>query len=721
MNENRANKGIEMLKKYWMVVILVFAVLGTSLYLWAYPRATKNQVLSQLLMKSLSTWHFSPQEIDDDFSKKAFKLYLKNLDSNKRLLIQSDINLLKNYEADIDNEVRSGQFKLFSFAEKLHRARLGIVEMMYKTILKKPFDLFKSESVILDPDKRKFSKSDEELKSFWKKSLKYQTILHYFTLVNAKKVKKGKSNLSLIKKITKRNFSSKLEKKARGKVLKNLDKLFERLKKETKEERFANYLNAIMMVFDPHTQYFPPAVKEDFDIAMTGKLEGIGALLREDDGFIKIVRIIPGSASWRQKELQAEDVILKVAQADGEPVDIVGMRVRDAVKLIRGKKGTEVRLTVKKADGRIAVIPIIRDVVILEATYAKSGVINNTNLKKRFGYIQLTKFYRDFNNKNGRNSSTDVKNELLKLKKQDVRGVILDLRNNGGGALEDAVQLSGLFINDGPIVQVKDRIGRSRILKDKDDNIVYSGPLVVLVNSFSASASEIVAAALQDYGRAIVVGTKQTFGKGTVQTLVGLDRYLPSSYTDMSPLGTIKLTIQKFYRINGGSTQYKGVASDVLLPDPYGYIDAGEKSLDFSLPWDKTKSLDFDSYIDKKVSLEKLRKKSANRVNKSKRFNTIKSYVKKLHEIRNEKKQELSIVAVHDEQNRIKKINQIYKTNQKSIPQLIVVPNKVKVKDPKLRKNRIKQEKEWRDTLKKDVILLEATAILNDIVSQQRK
>jgi carboxyl-terminal processing protease len=314
--------------------------------------------------------------------------------------------------------------------------------------------------------------------------------------------------------------------------------------------------------------------------------------------------------------LKAEDIILQVAQEGGEPVDITDMRLRDAVRLIRGPKGEAVILTVKKPDGVTEVIRIVRDVVQIEETFVKSSLIESADGRKT-GYIFIPSFYRDFegtrNGANGRNSTDDTLKEIVKAIDQNVDGIILDLRDDGGGALVDAVDIAGLFIKSGPVVQVLNRFGDKRILSDTNDTISYDGPLVVLVNKFSASASEIVAAALQDYRRAVIVGGTHTHGKGTVQTIIDLNENVPLLHLrQYEDLGALKVTIQKFYRVNGSSTQYKGVESDVVLPNLFEHIQSGERYLDYSLPWDAIAPVEFTPY-ERPLDLEKLREMSLRR------------------------------------------------------------------------------------------------------------
>ena len=372
------------------------------------------------------------------------------------------------------------------------------------------------------------------------------------------------------------------------------------------------------MAFDPHTNYFPPNQREEFDIEMRGNLEGIGGTLREENGFIKVISIIPGSPSAKQGLLQAGDTILEVAEKGADPVDITNMRLSDAVRLLRGPKGTEVRLTVKKPDGTKEVISIIRNVVQIEATFVKDTVIDAPDGGK-IGYILIPSFYRDFEKSKGRNdarnATDDTRKAIEDLKKTKLKGIILDLRNNGGGSLIDAVKIAGLFIKSGPVVQVKDSNGKIQVLNDDDASIEYSGPLVVLVNQFSASASEIVAAALQDYKRAVIVGGEHTHGKGTVQAVLNLNKNIRASNSkEISDVGQLTVTIQKFYRITGGSTQYKGVVPDIVLPSLFQHLKSGEKYLDYSLPWDQIGTVKYTLFSGKPIDLDMIRKRSLQRV-----------------------------------------------------------------------------------------------------------
>ncbi len=482
--------------------------------------------------------------------------------------------------------------------------------------------------------------------------------------------------------------------------------------REEKLDRVALYLNTVANVYDPHTEYFKPQAREEFDLSLTGKLEGIGATLREDDGYIKVVSIVPGSASWRQKELKAEDKILKVGQGAEEPVDIVDASVEEAVKLIRGKKGTEVRLTVLEPGGQTKVISIIRDVVIVDESYAKSAVLEPLNSKRKIGYIFLPVFYHDFNHSTGRNSAADVRKELEKLKAKNVDGIILDLRNDGGGSLDDAIDMAGLFIDNGPVVQVKSRNGRIEVREDGDPAVVYGGPLVVMVNTFSASASEILAAAMQDYQRAVIVGTDTTWGKGTVQMVQDLDNMGGNIDASLKPLGAVKPTMQKFYRVSGGSTQLRGVAPDILLPDSYTELDMGERSMDYAMPWDTIAALDIHRW--KNLPPADYKERSVKRVAASPYFQQVGAYLKLQDVNRKRKYMPLKMTSYMEERERNRRdsdtLNAVQKKHTDLKAQPLPMSDAIKAADS-VEQDKVKN---WKESLEKDFYLREAVDIIGD-------
>ena len=594
----------------------------------------RNRLIAYMLSHQLPAQHYSHVPFDDELSKKAFDLYLRQLDPRKRFLLQSDVDELGAFSEHIDDELRRGRMVLPDAGMQILDERIRQVQATLEPIMKDGFDPNREDYLESDPKKITWASDREELRDRWRRVLKMQVLDEYLNTIEKKK--KDNEQVSEIKdgEIT----SSKAWKTAIETVRKRNVNYLNRLLRESRQDHYNRYFDAVARAFDPHTNYMPPTSKEDFDIHMSGSLEGIGALLREDDGHIKVVRIIPGSAAERQGQLQAEDTILSVAEKDGEPVEITEMRIREAVSYIRGPKGTEVILTVQKPDGVKQVIPIVRDVVQIEETYVKSTVLKDDQGVK-IGYIRIPSFYRDFSarqdNGKGRNVTDDTRSELVRLKKEEIGGLILDLRNDGGGALTDAVDISGLFLPGGPVVQVKNSQGMIRVLEDEDSQVVYDGPLIVLVNQFSASASEILAAALQDYGRALIIGGKHTHGKGTVQALVDLNRNLPllhlKKYED---LGALKVTIQKFYRINGGSTQYKGVEPDIVVPSMFDYLKTGEKNMENSLPWDTVENVSHNRWQGNRFDLAKSRLQSKAWIAKNKKFQKIKEEAAKAKERR---------------------------------------------------------------------------------------
>lgn len=552
-----------------------------------------DEPLLKRLMITLNGQHYAPKTINDEFSLLAFENALENLDGGKQFYTQEDIAKLQSFEKQIDDQINAGRFDFFDSAWNTLMKRLDQIEPWILEPLKTPLDYKAEGSFEVSQENKNFPADDAALKDYWTRWTRYQVVDRlYRKQMQQEDLKIDKDSTGIIKIVP---FDT-LELKARNETKTFVENWFKRWRKMDRQDKVAFYANTIAEIYDPHTNYFPPADKENFDISMTGKLEGIGATLTERDGYVKVERIVPGSASYKQGELKAGDLILKVAQGEEEPVDVVDMKLDDAIQLIRGKKGTEVRLTVKKPDGVIKVIPIIREVVVIEETYARSALISYKG--KRFGIIQLPSFYADFSSRGrGRNSAGDVRLEVEKLQEEKVNGIILDLRNNGGGSLADAIEMSGLFIASGPIVQVKDSEGNINAANDFNPTTLYDGPLVVLTNAYSASASEILAAALQDYKRAIILGSKSTFGKGTVQTMVALN----GGRTDVFPrgFGELKVTIQKFYRINGGTTQLKGVEPDVVVPDIYDGVERGEKEMNYHLAYDQIPSARYKSYESK--------------------------------------------------------------------------------------------------------------------------
>lgn len=581
--------------------------------------SNRAKLLAYLVHERLEKNHFANKTIDDNLSEAAFSLYIKQLDFQKRILLQEDFEYLRKYSQYLDDEIKSGLLELPLKGSEIFAVRAAKVYETIKRILSEDFDFSVRDFIETDPEKLNFCSNEEELRERWRKILKYQVLQQY--LGQQEEPTPGPESQQKPPeepKDKKQPPDEELRKSAREKVLKTYDQFFSRIAQEKNAEHYERFFSAFTNAFDPHTDYMPPMNKEDFDINMRGSLEGIGATLKEDDNYIKVVSIIVGSPAARQGQLQPEDIILRVGEGSSAPVDIIGMRVKDAVRLIRGKKGTEVRLTIKKPDETILTIPIVRDIIQMEDTFVKGELIKDDRTGDHFGYLKVPSFYRDFektgNGEGGRNSTVDFRAELNALKRRDMKGLIIDLRNNGGGALADAVKIAGLFIKTGPVVQVKNSSGRITTLSDDESDIVYDGPVVILVNTFSASASEILAGALQDYNRAVIMGGAHTHGKGTVQTILNLDENVPFRNMDeYKPLGALKLTIQKFYRISGESTQYRGVIPDMVLPDVMNNLKTGEQYLDFALPWDTVKPVDFLKWTKCGPDLAELKEKSIRR------------------------------------------------------------------------------------------------------------
>lgn len=564
----------------------------------------KDKVLIELITYVLEKTHFSNKDFDDDFSSEVYHKFIIDIDPLKRYFLASDIEEFSKYEYQIDDQIKNKDISFFDLVHTRLEQRMDEAKSLYKEVLQTPFDFYTDNAINIDYENIAYAKSKEELKARWREQLKFSAISTYHDIKEEQKFQlEGKdreedkntseninfpSDDDVKENVKNPDFIAKsdaeIEKEAREATLSSLEDYFSFMDDLNRDDYFAIYINAIVEEFDPHTNYMAPQMKDRFDTAMSGKLEGIGARLQKQRESVKVVEIISGGPAWRGEELEVGDLITRVRQdGDAESVSIGGMRLDDAVNLIKGPKGTKVTLTIKKVDGSFTDITIVRDVVELEETYAKSAVIEKNG--KKYGLIDLPRFYFDMSNYKARNAASDVKEEVERLKTEGVEGLVLDLRNNGGGSLKAAIDIAGLFIDKGPVVQVASGDGKIEVLQDRSNSVDWDGPLVILVNEISASASEILAAAMQDYKRAIVIGSKQTYGKGTVQNVIDLNRWLRNN--QHGDLGALKVTTQKFYRINGGSTQLEGVQSDVVVPDRYSFIDVGERDYRNPMPYDK--------------------------------------------------------------------------------------------------------------------------------------
>jgi carboxyl-terminal processing protease len=685
--------------------VLVIAVLATA-YSPLFNSQEKEAVLMQTVLSGFSQMHYQPKEIDDEFSEQVFTFYLDQIDAGRRFLTQKDIAKLEPFRTQIDDQAKSGQFEFFNLSVELLEASLDKTQGMYRKLLDKPFDYDKEETIELDGEKRPFPKNDAELKDYWRKYLKYEVVERIVS--KTKKEEKKEEGEE------RRSFDE-IEEEARADVLEFLDDWYDRMSKLKREDRLSVYLNTFTHIFDPHSEYYKPIDKENFNIRFSGRLEGIGASLRTEGDYTKVIRIVVGGPAWKQKELEENDVILKVTQEDEEEAkDITGMTINDVVQLIRGDKGTKVTLTVKKIDGTVKDITITRDVVILEEQFAKSLILDGKE-GDRIGYILLPSFYADFQNKDGRFCAKDVAIELEKLKAQNVDGVILDLRYNGGGSLRDVVKMTGLFVEKGPVVQVKARDHDPEVLKDVDSRVQYDGQLIVMVNSYSASASEIIAAALQDYDRALIVGSPSTFGKGTVQRFINLDRTI-RGFSEVKPLGEIKLTTQKFYRIDGGSTQLRGVTPDIVLPDNFYYIKTGERDRDYAMEWSEIAPVDYSQDVLKIENVGELREKSERRIATNATFQRILENAKRLEQQRDDTSYPVHLEGYRAMMEEREKESKAFE----NLMDEVVIEGIQNLPDdlPSIEQDESKKARneEWVKNVSKDIYILETMNILHDML-----
>ena len=665
----------------------------------------KDEVLIELISYVLSKGHYDPKNINDEFSGNVYKSYLTGIDARKRYFLKEDIEEFEQYEDQIDDQINAHKIDFFNLTYNKLQQRLEETKDYYPEILAKPFNFGEEEEIDTDYDKIDYASSKAELKERWRKQLKFTTLSTYYDLKSEEEAKAEDDETY------KPKSDAELEKEARETTKSSLDEFYDLNEDLERKDWFSIYVNSIVEEFDPHTFYFAPRDKERFDIQMSGSLEGIGARLQKKMDNIKVVEIISGGPAWRSEELEVGDLIQKVKQEDEkEPVNIIGMPIDDAVDLIKGPKGTKVTLTVKKVDGTVEDITLERDIVEIEETYAKSAMVNKND--RNYGLINLPRFYFDMEDAKNRTAASDIKKEIIELKKEKMDGIVIDLRNNGGGSLATVIDIAGLFIEEGPVVQVKSGTGEREVLTDDDDDILWDGPLVILVNELSASASEILAAAMQDYKRAIIIGSKQTYGKGTVQNVIDLNRWMKNS--DLGDMGALKVTTQKFYRVNGGSTQLEGVKSDVVVPDRYSYIDIGEKDMENPLPWDQIEPADYEEW-DGYIDFDKTLAKSKKRMAESKQLQLIDESAKWISEQRNEDVYPLNYSTyaqqIKENEELAKRFDSI--TDYKTDLSFVSLPYEQEMfkQDTTLQEKRTR----WHENLSKDVYVEEAVNVLEDL------
>lgn len=710
-----------MMSKKFIPVILVltgaslfiaFQTQGKKTYNDDNPKSKYTKVLRNVGIL-LEEGHYSPKKIDDDFSKIVLKKFTEDLDNEKSVFLQSDIDALKKYEGKIDDEIHGSELQSFFAINDLYLKRRDESFLLINDILAKPFDFTKDESFQMDREKMSFPKTEAERKEVWRKSLKYIVLGKFVELQEDREKNKVKKDFVV-------KADSTLEREARDYVKKRMDRSMATKKThETVDENFSTFVNAIAQSMDPHTDYFPPVDKRSFDESMSGGFYGIGAQLKDEDGKIKIASFIAGMPAERNGEMKIDDEIIKIGEGKAEPVDVTGYAVTDAVKLIRGaEKGSEVRLTIKRADGTIKIISLLRDKIKLEDTFAKSAVINGDH---KVGYIYLPEFYQDFQDPNGPRCSNDVAKEVQKLKAENVEGIIIDLRGNGGGSLSEVVKMAGLFIEDGPICQVKGRDEKPFVYKDKDKSVLYSGPLTVLVDETSASASEIFAAAIQDYKRGIIIGSTTTFGKGTVQRSIPLT---PESENPLfankkvEDLGALKLTLQKFYRINGGSTQLNGVTPDIVLPDRLEHLKFREKDNTASLPWDEIAKADYQPWVST-ISNETVVSNVYDQINKGSVFSKIKTNINWLS-TNSDKDYSLNINKYKDEQKQLKNVYGQLDTLFKLAKVLNVKNVDTDTVTIVASKEKVERNKQWLKRVSGDIYIDETIKVMNSMITMQK-
>jgi carboxyl-terminal processing protease len=695
--------------------VVVAVLCGLYFFNQGQPKIVANDkeaLILQGLMQTIEYVHFAPKKVDDELSKTVYKTYIDRLDGYKRYFTQKDIDLLSKHELQVDDQINNLTFDFFNSSLPLLESGLNKAESYFKEAIDKPINFTKGDYYETDPDKMVFAKNDAELKERWKQIVQWDVTTKWVQNIENQNEKENKEE---------NKSEEALKEDAIKDVKKRYIDFFDRMKKLRRSDRMEAYLGAISNYFDPHTDYFSPKEKQDFDINMGGKLEGIGARLQTDGDYTKVFNIVVGGPAWKTKKLEDNDIIMKVAQEGQEPVDITGMRVDDVVQLVRGKKGTTVILTVKKKDNSIVDIAIERDEVQLDDSKAKSVIINMPGKVQNIGYINLPKFYSSFETDGGNSCAVDVAEEIKKLKAQNVNGIILDLRNNSGGSLNDVVDMSGLFIEEGPIVQVKGRESKPYLHLDKDKSVLYDGPLVIMVNQYSASASEIIAAAMQDYNRAIIVGSNSTFGKGTVQRFYDLDRAVSGKYDNMKPLGNVKMTTQKFYRVNGGSTQLKGVIPDIIFPDIYHYIETGEKEYDNPLEWTEIAPVKYSQNVVVLENKQKLQENSKTRIGQNKDFSLILERALKLKEERDMSKYPLKLnsyrAMVDQRDEDAKKYENLLKNDIVGLEIINIEKDLAKINMDE--SNKAKNEEFIKD-LKKDIYLEETMYIIRDMINLEK-
>lgn len=669
----------------------------------------KETLIQQAVYMAMMQAHLKPQDINDDFSVRVYDDFINALDGRKRFMTQEDLTTVEKYKLEVDDLFEQSDLSFFNEITTLVDQRIKETKEIYPEILSQPFDFAVEETIEFDFEKEAFAADKQALKERWQQRLKFYTLQE---LEGKLEAQEGMDKDS-IKTVTV------LEEESRKEIEEAYDAWYENYEKVRRSDRFEQYLNAITSQFDPHTDYYSPKGKQDFNMRMGGKLEGIGARLGTVGELTQVASIVPGGPVWKDDQIEVNDYIRKVAQEGEEPIDITGWRIDDVVSKIRGPKGTKVTLTIQKKDESLMDVTIERDVINLEIARARAAVLGEEGEEGAIGYIQLPMFYNSFDGTKGNSSATDVAAQVELLKEKGVNGIILDLRDNLGGALIDAIDISGLFIEEGPVVQVKSRDRRPYVHKDDNESVAFDGPLIVMVNNYSASASEIVAGALQDYKRAIIVGS-QTFGKGSVQNFINLDQAIRGN-SDLKPLGEVKLTIQKYYRVNGASTQLKGVIPDIKFPDAYDLIPTGERENESALEWSKISAIDYDQNVLEVQGVEMLAARSKARIQQSDAFSLIKEHASWLKENKDATVYSLRLDDYLKRMGDIEKRNEKYEeVFDKTLESFTVDVIQQDFKSELTQEEKDARTESWTKSVSKDIYIEETLAIMKDVLKEGR-
>ena len=671
-----------------------------------FDTSDKDSLVIQLITYVLDQAHYLDKEIDDDFSEKVFNTFLENLDPYKRYFYASDIEEFSEYKFSIDDAFKTPNLDFFDLVYERYKKRMSESEKIFNNILSNPFDFSKNEVCECDFEVLDYVQTNEELYNRWRKLLKIYVIENYHNEIEDDLRKLEKDSLFKIRNI------DLIEKETRESLSETMIQNYKFVSEEMqRSDWFSVYINSFVSQYDPNTSYLDPESKDRFDVDMSGNYAGIGARLQKKIDKVEITEVISGGPAWRDNTLEKGDAILKVRQDDEEePVSILTMRLSEAVKLIKGEKGTKVHLTIKKVDGSISEVTVKRDIVQLEETYIKSSIVKKDN--NNYGIINIPKFYIDFDNQSNRDAAKDLKNEIERLKEQGIKGLVIDLRNNGGGALKTVVDMAGMFIKNGPVVQVKYFDKEKQVLSDRDRSISWTGPLVILVNEGSASASEILAAAMQDYKRAIIIGGNQTWGKGTVQNVFPLNRMVRGNTN--GDLGALRYTTQKYYRINGGSVQLEGVKSDINVPYRYKYLDFGEKDSENPLEWDEIDDVDYTTW-QSNFDFDQAIQKSKDRMSNNEYLKLVDENAKWIKMVRDDKIINLNYdnfkKELEENLSQTKRFDALddfsMDFNFKSLPYEVDLIEKDSVLGIK--------RKRWHKSLNKDVYIDEALNVLSDL------